>query len=323
MLPGLLAGRYRPQDCCIELEPLCRAAGVELLLGEVRALQADTNDLHLADGQRLQAEWLSLNVGAGRLAPTQQGEGMQLLPVKPFGAFLEGWRRWREAPEPLAILGGGASAVELALALAGQAPALSLFCAGPLLKGCGPGLHLRALGALRRRGVSVREYCPVSGIDGRLLLSGGEPVWHGARLLLAGEAAPLPWLGLSGLSCDAEGFVQVGTNLRSLSHPHIFACGDCAALPGVGRSALQAQRQAPVLSHNLRAVLAGRSLHSFRPQRQHLLLLDTGDGGALLGWRGWSAGGRFYGRLRVWQDLRFVRRHALGCVAAEVSGSSG
>ncbi|QQE90752.1 FAD-dependent oxidoreductase [Azotobacter chroococcum] len=312
MLPGLLAGRYEPQDCRIELEPLCRAAGVELIVGEVEALQAGTRGLQLADGRQVQADWLSLNVGAGRLAPPQQGEGMQVLSAKPFTAFLDGWQRWRQAPEPLAILGGGPAGVELALALAGQVPALSLFCAGPLLEGRSAGLHLRALGALRRSGVWVREYCPVSGIDGQFLLSAGEPVWQGSRLLLASEAAAPSWLAQSGLVCDAAGFVQVGATLQSLSHPQIFASGDCAALPGVPRSAVQALRQAPVLSHNLRAVLAGRALHHYRPQRQNLLLLASGDGGALLGWRGWSADGRFYGYWRERLDRRFMRRHALG-----------
>jgi len=311
-LPGLLAGRYAPQDCCIELEPLCRAAGMELIVGEVRALQAETRELQLGDGRSVRADWLSLNVGAGRLAPPQQGEGMQLLPVKPFAAFLDGWQHWRQAPEPVAILGGGPAGVELALALAGQVPTLSLFCAGRLLEGRGAGLRLRALGALRRRGVWVREDCPVSGIDGQLLLSAGEPVWQGSRLLLASEAAAPSWLAQSGLVCDAAGFVQVGATLQSLSHPQIFAAGDCAALPRVGRSAFQALRQAPVLSHNLRAVLAGRTLHRYRPQRQNLLLLATGDGGALLGWHGWSADGQLCGYWRERLDLRFIRRHALG-----------
>ncbi|MFB8830209.1 FAD-dependent oxidoreductase [Azotobacter sp. CWF10] len=310
-LPGLLAGRQAPQDCCIELEPLCRAAGVELIVGEVRRLQAETRELQLADGRLQRAEWLSLNVGAGRLAPPQQNGHMEMLPVKPFAAFLEGWQRWRRAPEPVAIIGGGPAGVELALALAGQMPALSLFCAGPLLEGRAAGLRLRALGVLRRRGVWVREYCPISGVDGQLLLSAGEPVWQGARLLLASDAAAPAWLAQSGLACDADGFVQVGATLQSLSHPQIFASGDCAALPGVQRSAFQALRQAPVLSHNLRAVLAGRALHHYRPQRQSLLLLATGDGGALLGWHGWSAGGRFCGYWREWLDRRFMRRHAL------------
>ncbi|ACO81006.1 pyridine nucleotide-disulfide oxidoreductase family protein [Azotobacter vinelandii CA] len=309
-LPGLLAGRHAPQDCCIELAPLCRAADVELIVGEVCALRASTREVRLTDGRLLGAEWLSLNVGAGRLVPPRQGEDMQVLSAKPFAAFLDGWQRWRQAPEPVAILGGGPAGVELALALAGQVPALSLFSAGPLLEGRAAGLRLRALGALRRRGVWVREHCPISGIDGQLLLSAGEPVWQGSRLLLAGDAAAPAWLAHSGLACDAEGFVRVSATLQSLSQPRIFASGDCAALPGADKSAAQALHQARVLSHNLRAVLAGRALQHHRPQRQNLLLLACGDGEALLGWRGWSAGGRFCGYWREWLDRRFVRRHA-------------
>jgi len=311
-VPGLLAGRYAAKDCRIELAALCRAADVELIVADVAGLKAATREVRLADGQVLAAEWLSLSVGARRLAPPQQGRDMQILSGKPFAVLLDTWQRWRQAPEPLAILGGGPAGVELALALAGQVPALSLFCGGPLLEGYGTGLRRRALASLRRRGVWVREQCPVSGIDGPFLLCSGKPVWQGTRLLLASEAAAAPWLAQSGMACDADGFVRVGTTLQSLSHPRIFASGDCAAPPVVERSAFQALRQASVLSRNLRAVLAGRVLHRYRPQPHDLCLLASGDGGALLGWRDWSAGGRLCGYWREWLDRRFVRRHALG-----------
>lgn len=311
LLPGLLAGRYQPQDCRIELAPLCAAAGVELILGEVKELQPDRRELCLDNGERLQASWLSLNVGAGLITPPQQGEGMQLLPVKPFERFLEGWRQWQQEPQPLALLGGGAAGVELALAIAGQVPSLALFSAGPLLAGYAPGLRLRAIGLLRQRGVFVREHCPISAIDGQTLLSVEGPVWQGARTILASGPAALPWLAASGLDCDEDGFVRVRSSLQSQSHPQIFAVGDCASLPGVRRSASYALRQSPVLTYNLAAALRGEPMKAYRPQRPSLSLLATGDGGALLGWHDWSAGGLLCGYWKDRLDRRFIRRHRL------------
>ena len=40
-------------------------------------------------------------------------------------------------------------------------------------------------------------------------------------------------------------------------------------------------------------------------------LLATGDGGALLGWHDWSAGGQLYGHCKDWLDRRFVKRHRM------------
>ncbi len=312
MLPGLLAGRFAAADCRIELAPLCRAAGVELVQGAVAALAPESGQVQLSDGRRLAGAWLSLNVGARIAAPPQSGAGMELLAVKPFSAFVDRWRAWQADPRPLAIVGGGAAGVELALAVAGQVPALALFCSGPLLAGHNAGLHLRALGQMRQRGVQVREHCPIDAIDGERLLSGRLPVWRGSRLLLASGAAAWPWLSASGLACDRDGFVRIASTLQSLSHPRVFAVGDCASLPGAAKSGVYSVRQGPVLAANLAAALGGLPLRPYRPQRRSLALLATGDGGALLGWGPFSAGGHWCGRWKDYLDQGFVRRHRLG-----------
>ncbi|WP_439860222.1 FAD-dependent oxidoreductase [Pseudomonas sp. MBLB4136] len=311
MLPGLLAQRFAAEDCRIELDPLCRAAKVELIIAQAAGLDPQQRQVRLDDGRRLATRWLSLNVGAEVAAPPQRGEAMQTLAVKPFAAFLHGWRAWQAEPQPLAILGGGAAGVELALALAGQVPELSLFCAGQLLDGHNPGLHMRAWGHLRQRRVRVREHCPIEQIDGERLLSGAEPVWRGSRLLLASGARALPWLAGSGLACDEGGFVQIGATLQSHSHPWTFAVGDCASLPGARKSGVYAVRQGPVLAANLGAVLRGQALRSYQPQRHSLALLATGDGGALMGWQQWSAGGQLFGRWKDYLDRGFIRRHSI------------
>ena len=311
MLPGLLAGRHHPADCQVELPALCQAAKVELILAPVESLSAAQQQVQLADGQTLTASWLSLNVGAEVARPPQQGAAMQLLAVKPFAEFLAGWQQWQAAPQPMAILGGGAAGVELALALAGQVPQLALFCAGHLLDGLSAGVRLRALGHLRQRGVWVREDCPISRIADDCLLSGDEPVWRGQRLLLASGAQALPWLTHSGLGGDERGFVLIAPTLQSYTHPTIFAVGDCASLPGARKSGVYAVRQGPVLAANLNAALRGLPLRRYRPQRQSLALLATGDGGALLDWHGYSAGGQLFGRWKDYLDQGFIQRHRL------------
>lgn len=311
MLPGLLAGRHRPEDCQVELQALCRAAKVELIVSPLESLSAAQQQVQLANGQTLNGSWLSLNVGAQVSAPAQHGDGMQVLAVKPFAAFLDGWQRWQAEPQPLAILGGGAAGVELALALAGKVPQLALFCAGHLLDGLSAGVRLRALGHLRQRGVWVREDCPISRIEDDCLFSGDEPVWRGQRLLLASGAKAFAWPAHSGLGCDEQCFVLIAPTLQSYTHPTIFAVGDCASLPGARKSGVYAVRQGPVLANNLSAALRGLPLKRYRPQRQSLALLATGDGGALLDWHGHSAGGRFYGRWKDFLDKGFIQRHRL------------
>jgi pyridine nucleotide-disulfide oxidoreductase family protein len=311
MLPGLLAGRHNAADCQVDLQALCRAAKVELIIGPLESLSAAQQHVQLVDGRTFNAGWLSLNVGAQVATPSQHGDAMQVLPVKPFDRFLAGWQHWQATPQPLAILGGGAAGIELALALAGKVPQLSLFCAGHLLDSLSAGVRLRALGHLRQRGVWVREDCPISRIEDDCLLSGNEPVWRGQRLLLASGAQAFSWPAHSGLGCDEHGFILIAPTLQSYTHPTLFAVGDCASLPGARKSGVYAVRQGPVLAHNLNAALRGLPLKRYRPQRQSLALLATGDGGALLDWHGYSAGGQLYGRWKDFLDKGFIQRHRL------------
>lgn len=308
-LPGLVAGRFAEDACRVALAPLCRAAKVELIECAINGLQADSRVLRLGYGRTLHSQWLSLDVGAGLLPPPQAGEAMQVLAARPIDDFLAGWRGWQQEPRRLAILGGTPGSVELALAIAGQVPSLALFCGGPLLPGQSLGLRLRALGYLRLRGVQVREHCPIGRIEDDWLLSGDEPVWRGRRLLLGSGARAWPWLRASGLACDAEGFVAIHDSLQSLSHPQIFAVGECATLLDVPRSLSRSSRQGRILAGNLQAALQNQPLRLYRAPRQSLMLIASGDGGALLDWRGWSADGQFCGRCKDWLDQRFVRRH--------------
>ena len=116
MLPGLLAGRYRASDCQVDLHPLCRAAKVELIIGEAEALHGIQHLLYLTDGRSLSADWLSLNVGGQVACPPQQGSAMQVLAVKPFADFIAEWQRWQLSPQRDSALAVKRSTRRLAIA---------------------------------------------------------------------------------------------------------------------------------------------------------------------------------------------------------------
>ena len=98
------------------------------------------------------------------------------------------------------------------------------------------------------------------------------------RIVWATSAAAQPWPAASGLACDARGFVQVDDTLRSLSHPFVFAAGDCATQVAHPRpkSGVFAVRQGPPLAANLRRAVRNESPRTYVPQRHALALISTG-----------------------------------------------
>ena len=141
-------------------------------------------------------------------------------------------------------------------------------------------------------------------------LDAGWVVWTTA-------ASAHPWLKLSGLATDARGFVCVGDTLQSVSHPRVFAAGDCASMAhrDLPKSGVYAVRQGPPLAENLRRALAGMPLIRYRPQRRALSLISTGGRHAVASWGGMALSGRWVWRWKDRIDRAFVTRYRIQSTA--------
>ena len=102
--------------------------------------------------------------------------------------------------------------------------------------------------------------------------------------------------------------------MRSVSHPQIFAVGDCTEWPDhpLPKAGVYAVRMGPVLSNNLRAALGQGSLQTYTPQRRYLALLAMGNGHAIGAWGPLAAQGRLAWRWKDHIDRGFVAGFARG-----------
>ncbi|WP_373188225.1 FAD-dependent oxidoreductase, partial [Halopseudomonas sp.] len=302
MMPGLIAGRFSEEQCAIELAPLCRACGLELIIGEIVQLDAKQQVLTLAGGRTHGYEHLSLNVGSIPPQPRNPDYSVVMVPAKPFAPFANQWQAWcRESGAmELVVLGGGPAAFELVLALHESLPQaqLSLICGNALLEDLAPETARQARNLLIDRGIALRESTRVERASGGWLMSESHRIQKACALVIATGAAAHPWQGCSGLDCDESGFIRINPTLQSISHPQVLASGDCAALTAAPRSGVYAVRAGAILAENIPRLLAGQSLQEYRPQQQALVLMATADGGALLSYGRWSAGGRLPGILK-------------------------
>jgi selenide,water dikinase len=310
MLPGVIAGHYRPEEAIIDVQRLAGAAHAEFVRGEVVWLDALRRTATLKDGRSLAYDHASLN--AGSLVDTSvPGAAEHARPVKPLDAFAEGMVQELGAqPIHVAIAGGGAGGAEIAMALRRRGAVVTLYSEASTFP---ERLARRVAAVLRRTGVDFRAGMPVTALEpGPVVVSG--PAQQAFDLVLwATGAAPLRWLASSGLETDTRGFVLVDATLRSVSHPEVFAVGDCATLRDAAhpRSGVYAVRHGEVLAHNLRATVAGGPLKRYRPQRRALMLLSCGERYAIASRGALSAQGWWVWRWKDWIDRRWVRSLSL------------
>ncbi len=302
MLPGLIAGHYRLDEVQVDLAQLCARAYVELRPGRVVALDPERRRARLDDGAELGYDLASLN--AGSLTDASLAGAGHALAAKPFEDFIEGLKK--AAPDRVAVAGAGAAGTELAMALSCRGAAVTLYSDKPTMS---PALAKRAARALRRSAVDFRPGMAVTEIEPGPVVIAGTSRQEFDLVVLATGAVSLPWVRGCGLAVDDEGFVLVHDTLQSVSHPEVFAAGDCAALAAAPdpKSGVHAVRHGAVLAENLRKAVAATALSAYKPQKRALLLLSCGRRYAIAERGGWTAEGRWVWRWKDWIDRRWIR----------------
>jgi selenide,water dikinase len=317
MLPGVIRGEFRPEAAQVDLAPLARAARARLIVAEARGIDLAAKRVTMR-GQPAEAfDLLSLDVGGGpRIPPgTPPAHGVAVRPIGGFLAQLAGIEAQSAEGARIAVVGAGAGGTELALALArrfGGTRRIVLVGAGAEPLAGAPAMARRVVrAALADAGVETISGVTAEGIvDGRLRLSDGSAIAADATIWATGVTGPA-FLARAGLACDDAGCVRVDRTLRSLSHPFVFAAGDCAAVAerALPKAGVFAVRAGPVLAGNLRRAIAGRKPRGWRPQRAALVLLGLG-GGRAVGWRGGVAfAGDWVWRWKSWIDRRWLARY--------------
>jgi NADH dehydrogenase FAD-containing subunit len=322
MLPGWIAGHYTRPEIEIDLESLARRANVTLLKVCVVAMNADRRSVAMSDGQQLQYDVLSLDVGSEIDTSWRGTLGDRLLPLRPIAGFLEHWPGLLETARKrpgfrVAVVGAGAAGIEVALAVrhafARQRVDGEVCLVAPresFLAGHGPGARRRVADWLRRAGVELHDGLAVGTRDG-LQLSDGSAILVD-RVIAATGAAPPGWLKPSGLRLDQQGYVAVDSCHRSVSHSEVFAAGDVCSRedPQFARSGVHAVRAGPVLAANLAVALTGGHFREYRPRRRSLYLLACGPRNAIVSWGNLSAGGSWAWWWKERIDRGFVRQHS-------------
>jgi NADH:ubiquinone reductase (H+-translocating) len=234
----------------------------------------------------------------------------------------------------IAIVGGGATGVELAAELsrmvelaAGYGKVdirsrlrLTLLETGPRILSAFPeAVSASATSQLRMLGVDVRTGVKVVGVDARgYILEGGEHLPAALKVWAAGIRASSSF-DESGLELNRAGQIVVGPNLLAKGEQSIFALGDCASLVPEGAerplpsTAQVANQQALHLVRHLPAWLRkGRPVppYQFRDLGA-LVAISEYNAFGRLGHFGFFKGGFIKGRFAQLSHAVLYRRHQL------------
>jgi pyridine nucleotide-disulfide oxidoreductase family protein len=321
MLPGWLAGMYHQDELMIDLEPLARKAGADLVITDIVAMDADARMIELSSGARMEFDILSLATGGQTHAAPLVALGDKLLPVKPVDGFISRWSAFatqagQRGKADVIVVGGGAAGVELAFGIDAALRRCNVQSRVSLVTSetgflAGHAAKTRTLvsRAFAQRGIALHFARGAATADG-LALSDGTFLRADCVVAATGSRAQ-PWLARSGLACSETGFVLTGANLRSISHPCILAAGDVIERVDLKleRSGVHAVKAGPVLAANIRASLDGHNEQTYKPRRRTLYLLAQGNRRAIFSRGPIVTAGKWVWWLKDRIDLSFVQRY--------------
>ena len=302
LLYQVATAALNPGDIAAPIRGILRGqANAEVVLGEVTAIDRERRKVVLADGE-LAWDFLVVATGANH-AYFGHDEWARFAPgLKTVEDALDIRRRVllayeraereddperRRAWLTFVVVGGGATGVELAGALAeigrhslvrdfrridsSQARIVLIEAAPRLLPPFVEMLAAKAKAQLERLGAEVRVATRVTSIDGDgvTLLAGGQETRLAAKTVLwAAGVAASPLAKTLGVPLDRAGRVPVEPTLLVVGTRDLFVAGDLAALtvdgkpvPGVAPAAIQMGR---AVAANIERALRGEALLPFR-----------------------------------------------------------
>ena len=324
MLPGYVAGHYTKEQIHLDLNQLCRFAGARLVHAAATRLDCVRREVHCLDGRPpIRFDACSIDIGS---QPAQATLHPSIIPVKPIASFCDFFERLllAEPHSTLAVVGGGAGGLELALALRHRLPDVHVVVVtrGPhILPNHNRKVRTIVQRILHERNIPVYTHCTVTQVEThensgkRQLLYTAEqsqPLMAVDHILWCTHAGVAPWLAQSGLPTDpTDGSVWVDTTYQTHC-PGIFAAGDCCRMQDCPRpkAGVFAVRAGPTLYQNLLRYLQGKHLLHHRLQKEFLGILATGDEYAVAS-KGWwfCLEGKWVWKWKDWIDRQWMSKY--------------
>ncbi|NUQ87162.1 MAG: FAD-dependent oxidoreductase [Glycomyces artemisiae] len=258
-LHELAAGHPMPEH---ELAEVFAGTGIRLRIARVTAVDADARTVTLEDErgtERLEYDTLVYALGSTAAVDGTPGaaEHGHHVASRPAALKLRARLDELDGEGRVLVVGGNLTAIEAATEIAEARPGLRVAVAtsGELGGWLGPKARRHLLKAFDRFGIEIHEDTRIAEVTAAgALTDHGRLLAADATIWAAGFAVH-PIAAASGLAVRPDGRITVDRQMRSVSHPDVYAVGDavftigdnglplqmsCASAGFTGRQALQA-----------------------------------------------------------------------------------
>ncbi|MFF0637256.1 NAD(P)/FAD-dependent oxidoreductase [Nocardia sp. NPDC004151] len=235
-LHQLAAGHALPHR---PLAEVFAGTGIRLRVARVIGVDADHRSVTIADADgthRIEYDTLLYALGSTAAVHDVPGAAEHAFDVAGRPSALALRARLDELGEhgTVLVVGGNLTAIETATEIAEARPGLrvQLATSGELGGWLGPKARRHLLRAFDRFGIGIHEHTAIARVEARRAVADDGTVFASDAIVWTAGFAVHPIPADSGLAVEANGQITVDRQMRSVSHPEVYAAGDCVFVIG-------------------------------------------------------------------------------------------
>lgn len=322
MGPGMLGGSYTPEEIRFDTEAMVTRRGARFVEGVAVVIDAKERRVRLENGDLLDYDVLSTNVGSFVGIHLAVAPGAIVYPVKPIESLLSLKQAILDTCEEktlhIAIAGGGPSSAEVAGNIIqlvkkahGKIPAITIYSRSGFFGHFDKKIKSGVTAILKAKGIQLVEGDAVVGLSEKSVVLASGRQCDADLMVSATGVRPSPLFTDSKLPTGPDGGLSVNPYLQCSAHPEIFGGGDCIHFEAhpLNKVGVYAVRQNNVLLQNLLAQLEGTPLTPFNPGGTYLLVFNLGEGIGYLHKNSLTFHGKLAFRIKDFIDRRFMKKY--------------
>jgi pyridine nucleotide-disulfide oxidoreductase family protein len=317
MFSGYTEGLYKMDEIRINLKELAKISNVKWIEGVITSIDPKVKKVLTANGDIYSYDVISFDIGSLTAGTDLPGVAEYANRIKPNYHFVDVINEARNAKK-VVVAGGGTAGIEISLSLTAwrkkndiKTP-VTLVSAGRLLQQEKNEISNKIEKIVTKKGIHMITDESVNRVERKALFtSSNKQIFFDKLIWLTGPKAP----GLfksSGLPIDDEGYLLVEGTLQVKKYPSIFGAGDCITLvnhPAIPKAGVYAVKQGPVLFNNIKGFFETGEGEWYKPQRNHLSILSTGNKEGFVLYRGNVFSGKWAWYLKNWIDKQFIKKY--------------
>lgn len=320
LLPRTISGDIRPDQIMIPAARYARNKGVHFIQAQATQIDLQGHLVIMKNQPPVHFHILSINIG-GEPMPIETDCPARTVYLKPMPNFLEKWREILQTLDTkrsltLAVIGGGAAAIEIASALQtrvsrnpGAQAKIHLITQGNRLgEQYTPPISQALEKSLRQRGIEIHLRQTIHRIGDRHLALDEATTLDFDYVFVATPTVPARLsFSQGGVVTDIQ---QPEVSDRLELAPDIFAAGDFTRVkgfPALTKSGVIAVHQGRHLAQAIRRRLQGQDHRPFAPPKNQLNILTTSDHSAVAIWSRFHWSGSVSWYLKKWIDDRYMK----------------